>query len=246
MIFGRGGGGGIVNRVIKRAELRRLSRGADLDRQLRRRSPDRRPRPAARLRTSASGSTAFTRMATASAATSTSSATASTRPSAFQAGPRHAHRRRLRIFPRPPDRRPRRSGRRQRGRSKGFDRDLLRRSRRQLSPRRTSMSARFAIEHELRRRPDDQEPDAVRRLRQILSEHLPERRCNAATGRRHAGRLQQPQRPAEPVQPDRPGLGEPPRRDRPDLAVRLRGRPPEVAQPPHDRHIPATAATTPL
>ena len=76
MIFGRGGGGGIVNRVTKRAELRRLSRGADLHRQLRRRPPDRRPRSVDRSERRASASTAFTRMATVSVATSILSATA--------------------------------------------------------------------------------------------------------------------------------------------------------------------------
>ena len=64
---------------------------------------------------------------------------------------------------------------------------------------------------------------------------------------RHARRVQQPQRPPEPVQPDRPGVGKPARRDRPDPAVRVRGRAAEVAQPSPDRDIfgfPATA--TPL
>ena len=58
-----------------------------------------------------------------------------------------------------------------------------------------------------------------------------------------ARRLQQPQRPPEPVQPDRPHLEQPPRRDRPDFAGRLRSGSSEVAKLPAERHF-RLAATT--
>ena len=48
MIFGRGGGGGVVNRVTKRSSFRRLSRIRGAGRQRGRLPSDRRPRPAAR------------------------------------------------------------------------------------------------------------------------------------------------------------------------------------------------------
>jgi hypothetical protein len=53
------------------------------------------------------------------------------------------------------------------------------------------------------------------------------RRTGQSRARRSARRLQQQQRPHEPVQPDRSDLGQPARRDRPDLAVRVRARPAE-------------------
>ena len=87
MIFGRGGGGGIVNRVLKRPTLQRLSRAHGLGRQLGRRPADRRRRPAARQHRRACGSTRSMRTATASATTSTSSATAINPTAAILAGP---------------------------------------------------------------------------------------------------------------------------------------------------------------
>ena len=53
MIFGRGGGGGIVNRVLKRPTLDQLSRRDRLGRRIRRLPPHGRRRPAVGRRTSA-------------------------------------------------------------------------------------------------------------------------------------------------------------------------------------------------
>ena len=55
------------------------------------------------------------------------------------------------------------------------------------------------------------QPDAVRRLRQILPERLSDP-LHRGDGPGHARRLQQSQRPHEPVQPDRSHLEQPPRR----------------------------------
>ena len=71
MIFGRGGGGGIVNRVLKRPSLSAVRAADRVGRRLGRLPPDRRHRPAAGGRRRACASTACTRMATASATTST-------------------------------------------------------------------------------------------------------------------------------------------------------------------------------
>ncbi len=180
-------------------------------------------------------------MATASAITSTSSATAINPTLGVPGRTGHADRRRLRIFPRPPDHRPRRSGRRIAGRSRvttatffGDPDDSFAKAnvhRRQLRDRASSSADGLTLRNRT----------LFGRLRQILSEHLSERRSTRPTGLVTLGCLQQHQRPPEPVQPDRPGLGKPARRDRPDCAVRVRARPAEVAQPAADRGIPATA-----
>ena len=109
MIFGRGGGGGVVNRVIKRSvhsDFENFALSGDSEGGFR--LTARRQR-AARPGSRASASTACTRMATASATMSTSSATASIRPLASRSASGHADRPQLRIFPRPPHRRSRRS-----------------------------------------------------------------------------------------------------------------------------------------
>ena len=71
MIFGRGGGGGIVNRVLKRPSLSAYSPADRVGRRLGRLPPDRRRRPAARRRRGRSRERGLSRTATASAITST-------------------------------------------------------------------------------------------------------------------------------------------------------------------------------
>ena len=66
----------------------------------------------------------------------------------------HAHRPRLRIFPRPPHRRPRRSGATARRAARRASTATSSAIPTTASPRPTSMSRTFAVEHELRRRPD--------------------------------------------------------------------------------------------
>ena len=158
----------------------------------------------------------------------------------------HAHRPQLRIFPRPPHRRPRRSVRRRRAAraastapSSAIPTTAIAKADVNVAHARRS-STSFGDGLTLRNRTLFGDYDKF--YQNIFAEQRGqrERRCRA----RHARRLQQPQRPPEPVQPDRPDLGKPARRDRPDPAVRLRGRPPEVAQPAPDRHLrwPATTA----
>ena len=130
---------------------------------------------------------------------------------------RYADRPRLRIFPRPPHHRPRRAVASATSRSEGLRPRPSSAIRTTAMPRPTSTSPRFGVEHRARRRPDAAQPHALRRLRQILPEHLPDRRSTDGDRRAcRARRLQQPQRPQESVQPDRPHLGKPARRHRPD------------------------------
>ena len=123
----------------------------------------------------------------------------------------HADRPQLRIFPRPPHRRPRRSGRRRRAARAASRRTFFGDPDNSFAKADVNL-ATLAVEHRLRRGPDAAQPDAVRRLREILPEHLREQLQRRRRGLVALGRLQQPQRPPEPVQPDRPDLGKPPRR----------------------------------
>ena len=108
MIFGRGGGGGIVNRVTKRSHLNTSRQAMRGRRQLRRRAPDRRRRPAAGRQR---------RPARQRHVREWRQLPPPCRPGALwhQPDPRHprrrryAHRPHLRIFARPPHHRPRRA-----------------------------------------------------------------------------------------------------------------------------------------
>ena len=236
MIFGRGGGGGIVNRVLKRPSLS-AARAADrLGRQLGRRS--------------ASPATSTSRSATASAFALNAlyedgdsfrhhvdlKRYGINPTAALARRARHADRPLLRIFPRPPHRRPRRSRRRRRAAPR-LHPHLLRRSRTSASPRPTSISRRSASSIDFGDGLTLKQPHAVRRLSEILPEHLRQRLQRRRPALVDAGRLQQPQRPHEPVQPDRPGVGEPawPASTRPCCSASSRPR--EVAQQAHHRHF---------
>ena len=171
MIFGRGGGGGIVNRVLKRPSLSAYRQLTGVGRRLRRRPPDRRHRPAVRQQP-ASGSMRCSRTATASATTSTSSAMGSTRPRRILAGPdtridlsyEYFHDRRTadRGVPANGD-----------GPLKGFTRTFFG-DPGNSSPRPTSTSPR-GDRAWFRRGADAAQPDDVRRLSEILPEHLRDR-----------------------------------------------------------------------
>ena len=229
MIFGRGGGGGVVNRVIKRSSLnsyRQLSASGDSQGGM---PLDRRHRPAARARRSACASTACTRMATASAAHVDLERYGINPTLGMLAGPNTRIDVGYEYFR---DRRTTDRGvpRRRLAPARGLRPHLLRRSRRQLRQGRrphrhasaSSISSATALT--LRNRTLFGDYD---KFYQNIYPVGPERGDAAGDARR----LQQPQRPPEPVHPDRPDLGDAPRRHRPDLAGRLRDRPPEVAQP---------------
>ena len=79
MIFGRGGGGGVINRVTKEARIRPARRGHDSGWRLRQQARRGGPRSAADQHAGSYVSTASSRTPTAFATASTSSATASTR-----------------------------------------------------------------------------------------------------------------------------------------------------------------------
>ncbi len=79
MIFGRGGGGGVVNRVTKEALFLPLTSSSLQGGDVRQQAPDGRRRPVRSTTRSPCGSTACSSTRTASATTSTSSATASRR-----------------------------------------------------------------------------------------------------------------------------------------------------------------------
>ena len=80
MMFGRGGGGGVINRVTKEAVFQPVHEVTPPGRHLRPQARRRRRRPAPERHGWPSVSTACTRTPTASATRSTSSGTASTRP----------------------------------------------------------------------------------------------------------------------------------------------------------------------
>ena len=206
MIFGRGGGGGIVNRVTKRSSFNPVSRILGLRRQRGRRPLDRRRRPAARQRRRAAHQRRLRKWR---------QLPPPCRPRALrdQSGRRREGRRAirastwLRIFPRPPDRRPRRPGRDGDEPLKGFDSIFFGDPDESFAKADVHVGT-LAVEHRFGDGADAAQSDALRRLRQILSEHLSRADLDEATAEHgRSRRLQQPQRPPEPVQPDRPRSG---------------------------------------
>ena len=118
---------------------------------------------------------------------------------------------------------------------RGHHARLLRRSGHQLRPsRRGCRDPRGRAP--VQRRPNSPQSHGLRRLPQVLPERVPEQ-LQSGDGPSGACRLQQSQQSHEPVQPDRPRLAESPGRHRPDPAVRLRARPREVAQPAQQRDL---------
>ena len=240
MIFGRGGGGGIVNRVLKRPSLDRLSRADRVGRRLRAAIASPATSTSRWAQSRGSRQRDVSRTATASATTSTSSATESTRPSRCL-GPdtridlsyEYFHDRRTADRGVPAD-----------GDEpiKGYHAHLLRRSRRQLCQgQRRSRHARGRAQTSAR--PDAAQPHAVRRLRQILPEHL----RRPASTRDRAGRRSAPTttattartcsaRPTSSGRTASAGIDQ-------TLLLGLRAWPREVAQFPQHRQLPRRQPT---
>ena len=243
MIFGRGGGGGIINRVLKRptfaaaaAHRPRPTIGAHAGSRATSTSRCRAP--------SASGSTASTRIATASAAMSISSATASIRPRLCSSGPTRGSTSATNIsttgarptaaFP------PMAMNRSGASRATFFgDPD-------KSFAKADVNLATVAVEHQfgggLTLRNRTMFGDYGKFYQNIFPSELQRRRPGWL---RCAGYNNRNNR-AEPVQPDRSRLGEPARRDRSDLAVRVRGRPRKSRNRRMTGELPAAATRVPI
>ena len=240
MIFGRGGGGGIVNRVLKRPTLRRRAERSRLRRQLGRLPPHRRRRPAAqrtvgvRLNAMYEGGGSFRNHVDFIATESIRQRAIVSGDTRIDLSYEHFHDRRTADRGVPAD-----GDEPIRGFTRTFFGDP------DISFARADVDlATIAVEHDfgggltLRNRHD------VRRLPQILSERV-RQRLQRPRPAWSAKRLQQPQRPHEPVQPDRSRLGEPAGRHRPDTAVRLRAGPRAIAQQAQHRQL-LSGDTTPI
>ena len=223
MIFGRGGGGGIVNRVTKRSELHApiassRSQGdseggfrltGDLDQPL-----GDCDRPAAQRRLREWRELPPRRRARALRGQS---------DARRQLRRRHADRPLLRIFPRPPHRRPRRP-RLPRPAARGFDRTFFGDPEQSFANVDVHVVS-LAVEHRFSDAAHPAQPHPLRRLRQILPEHLPRRgRTRPAPRSRSPPITTHSKRQNLFSQTDLVCEGRS-RRPRPDAPARLRARP---------------------